>query len=248
LNPKESGMVATMSIAMDAPDQTLPEQASRQNPPVTGLPRVHLASRSARRRELLARHGVEFEAAHPGVDDGLLIKGGVTPAGWVASLAYFKAAAAMHRLGEWGYAPGELVILGADTIVVKNGELIGQPLSAADAARSIRTLENGEHSVFTGVAFIDAGTGRRDMFVDRARVRVGQIGERRINEYISTGHWQGKAGAYNLQERIDAGWPIECGGDPGTVMGLPMARLLPRLADFADSCARGAAVHSRLVR
>jgi septum formation protein len=115
---------------------------------------------------------VEFEAAHPGVDDGLLIKGGVTPAGWVASLAYFKAAAAMHRLGEWGYAPGELVILGADTIVVKNGELIGQPLSAADAARSIRTLENGEHSVFTGVAFIDAGPrpGRPDRRASDQRV------------------------------------------------------------------------------
>lgn len=233
-------MVALMSIAMEAPDQTLPEPVPRPAQQRHSLPRVRLASSSARRRDLLAASGVSFEAAHPGVDDGALIRGGVTPAGWVASLAYFKAAAAMHNLGDWAYAPGELVILGADTAVLKNGTLIGQPTSAEDAARTIRKLENGEHSVLTGVALIDAGTGRRDMFVDRARVRVGPIGDRRIDDYIAGGEWRGKAGGYNLRERIEAGWPIECEGDPGTVMGLPIVRLLPRLSEFADACAKSA--------
>jgi septum formation protein len=232
-------MVGTMSIAMDALDQILPEHTIRPGArSASGLPRVHLASRSPRRREMLAQSGVEFDAANPGVDDGVLIRGGVTPAVWVASLAYFKAAAAMHRLGEWAYSPGEMIILGADTVVLKNGALIGQAASSADAARIIRTLENGEHSVLTGVALIDAATGRRDMLVDRARVRVGTIGAERIDQYVQSGDWKGKAGAYNLQERIDAGWPVVCEGDPGTVMGLPMRRLLARLADFADCCAR----------
>ncbi len=240
-------MVATMSIAMDALDESsrAPEGAAR---PALALPRVHLASQSPRRRLLLAQHGIEHVASHPGVDDGCLVRGGVSPAEWVAALAYFKAAATMHRLGEWSYAPGELVIVGADTVVWKPagraalsasaGQIIGQPNDAPDAERIIRLLENGEHEVLTGVALVDAGTGRRDMLVDRARVRVGVLGEDRIGAYIAGGQWRGKAGAYNLRERLDDGWPIEFDGDPTTIMGLPMTKLRRRLAEFADACSR----------
>lgn len=204
------------------------------------MPRVHLASQSPRRRELLVEFGIEFEASHPGVDDGLLIRGGVSPSEWVASLAYFKAAAAMHRLGDWDYSPGELVIVGADTVVRKGRENIGQPKDHADAKRIIGLLENGSHDVLTGVALIDAGTGQRDMFVDLARVTVGEIGEQRIAEYVQSGQWHGKAGAYNLRERVSAGWPINYEGDPTSIMGLPMNRLVTRLSEFADQCAKQA--------
>lgn len=204
------------------------------------LPRVHLASQSPRRRELLTEYGIEFETSHPGVDDGLLIRGGVSPSEWVASLAYFKAAAAMHRLGDWDYSPGELVIVGADTVVRKGREIIGQPRNQADARRIISLLENGSHEVLTGVALIDAGTGQRDMFVDRARVTVGAIGEPRIADYLDSQLWKGKAGAYNLRERINDGWAITYDGDPTSIMGLPMKRLVVRLSEFADQCAKRA--------
>ena len=200
------------------------------------MPRVLLASQSPRRRKLLDDHGIEHGAISSGVDDGVLMRGGVTPSEWVAALAYFKAAAARERVMPAEYQPGEVVILGADTVVRKADRVIGQPSDEADAERIIRTLQNGEHDVLTGVAFVDAASGKRDMWVDRARVRVGEIGDDRIAAYLASGAWRGKAGAYNLSERIADGWPIEYDGDPGTIMGLPMRRLRDRLIAFRDAC------------
>lgn len=205
------------------------------------LPRVVLASQSPRRRRLLEEYGIAHGTVASGVDDGLLVRGGVTPSEWVAALAYFKAASARERLSLPGVAAGDVVILGADTVVRKGDRIIGQPADAADAERIVRTLENGSHDVLTGVAFVDAATGRRDMWVDRATVRVGEIGGERISAYVATGGWRGKAGAYNLSERLADGWPIEYDGDPGTIMGLPMRRLTPRLISFRDACLNGAA-------
>jgi septum formation protein len=170
------------------------------------------------------------------VDDSQLVRGGVTPAEWVAALAYFKAAAARDRLVPACYAAGELVVLGADTVVRKDDALIGQPRDAADAERIIRLLQNGEHDVLTGVAFVDAATGRRDMWVDKSRVRVGEIGDERIGAYVAGTDWCGKAGGYNLSERLAAGWPIEFEGDAGSIMGLPMKRLADRLVRFRTQC------------
>lgn len=186
------------------------------------FPRVHLASQSPRRRELLSSHGVEHDASHPGIDDGLLTQGNVSAREWVASLAYLKAAAGA-RSGAKG------PVLGADTVCVKDGDLLGQPADEADARRMIQLLENCSHEVVTGVALFWPDSGRREIFVDEAVVHVGDIGEARIDEYLCTGQWQGKAGAYNLSERIEAGWPITYEGDPSTVMGLPMIALLRRL-------------------
>lgn len=200
------------------------------------LPRVFLASQSPRRRKLLDEHGVMHATVSAGVDDGLLMRGGVTPAQWVAALAYFKAAAGRDRLDRADAQPGEVVILGADTVVRKGERLIGQPSDAQDAERIIRTLQNGSHEVLTGVAFVDLASGQRDMWVDKASVRVGDIGDERIADYLRSNGWRGKAGAYNLSERLADGWPIEFDGDPGTIMGLPMQRLVDRLIAFREAC------------
>jgi septum formation protein len=161
------------------------------------------------------------------------------------ALAYLKAAAAHKSTDTRRLAPGELVVLGADTVVVKRSgdetEFIGQPRDAADAERILRRLANGEHEVVTGVALVDAATGRRDLFCDRATVRVGAISEDTLAAYLASGEWAGKAGAYNLAERIEAGWPIEFDGDPATIMGLPMRMLPDRLRRFAETSAPCAA-------
>jgi septum formation protein len=184
--------------------------------------RLLLASQSPRRREILRQHGLDHDARHPGIDDSTLDPGRVTPFEWAAALAYLKAAAGAAAEG-----PSRLVI-GADTICVKDGMFIGQPADAADAERIIRLLQDAQHEVITGVALIWTGRDgvrRRRIFVDRARVHVGQIGNERIREYIASGQWRGKAGAYNLSERLEAGWPVSVEGDPTTVMGLPMRSL-----------------------
>ncbi|TVQ59373.1 MAG: septum formation protein Maf [Phycisphaerales bacterium] len=196
-----------------------------------------LASTSPRRAEILRAHGVPFVVEAPSIDDGDLTSGDVSPQQWVASLAHLKARSVVDRLtarGDRGW-----LVLGADTIVVKEGQIIGQPQDRREAGRIIRTLENGAHAAVTGVALL-CEDGRRRLFADEARVRVGKIGDDRIEAYLATDGWRGKAGAYNLQERIDDGWPLECEGDPTTVMGLPMRRLAPMLARLLGAAARGA--------
>jgi septum formation protein len=119
------------------------------------------------------------------------------------------------------------VLLSADTIVVKDGVVIGQPASEAEAGSIIERLARGSHRVLTGVAILTSE--RRRVLVDDARVRVGDIGKERIGVYIASGEWRGKAGGYNLSERLADGWPIEFEGDSGTIMGLPMQRIAPIL-------------------
>lgn len=209
---------------------------SAQSPaalPASPAPRVHLASTSQRRRELLTRAGIPHDVGHPGIDDGQLRtpSSSVTVEQWVTALAYLKAASSLRH-------PGEIrakIVLGADTVGVHNGRIIGQPKDADDARRIISVLRNAEHQVVTGVALLDPSSDRRELFADRACVRIGDLSDRQVEEYVQTGAWQGKAGGYNLAERLDAGWPITFSGDPATIMGLPIRALVPRLHSFASA-------------
>jgi septum formation protein len=187
-------------------------------------PRVVLASRSPRRRGLLNEAGITHAAEHPGFDDASLRPGNVRPEQWVASLAYLKAwAKSLESDAD--------VIIGADTACILDGRLIGTPTTAVEAEGMIRAFMDREHEVVTGVALIDrrgGATGRR-LFAERANVRMGRLGDDEIARYVAGGEWDGKAGAYNLRERIDGGWPLEYDGDPTTIMGLPMRALLRHL-------------------
>lgn len=205
----------------------VPEPTPAAAPAAKG-PRLILASRSPRRRLLLKEMGVAFETADAGVDDGPLHPGACSPRQWVAALAYLKAVAISGMAAAAG-----ATILGADTVCAVGDQLLGQPRDAADAAAMIRLVEDREHEVLTGVALLSSENRR--LLADVAVVRVGRIGEGAIGEYISSGDWRGKAGGYNLSERLEAGWPIEVAGDPATVMGLPVRRLAPLLADFRRS-------------
>ncbi len=190
------------------------------------MPILILASTSPRRRELLTKHGYTHEAVRPPVDDGQLVRGRVSAAGWVASLAWLKARAV------WDAMPEEdrknRVVLAADTVVHKNGEILGQPSDREDAKRIVGALINGEHRVLSGVCLI--GEGERVWFVDRSTVRVGSVSDAQIEDYLDTDGWRGKAGGYNLHERIGDGWPIEYEGEDTSIMGLPMSRLSHELA------------------
>lgn len=185
--------------------------------------RLVLASTSPRRTQLLREGGLPHDVRDPGIDDGRLRPGrAATPASWVASLAYLKARAGAEQ------EPEGTLVLGADTVCVHDGAIIGQPRDAEDARRTLLAFEGRHHEVYTGVALIE--NNRRDIFVDRARVRVGELGPERIESYVASGQWKGKAGAYNLGERLAAGWPITFEGDPTTIVGLPMNLLSRRLA------------------
>lgn len=200
--------------------------------------RLVLASKSPRRRELLSEHGFAHEVISAGVDDSELVRGGTEAEPWVISLAYLKARAGLRALA--AHAKGALV-LGADTVVSKEGDVIGQPTDADDARRIIERLSGGEHRVLTGVALLT--TERRHLMLDVAHVRFGTLTPEQIDRYISSGDWAGKAGAYNFAERVADAWPLTCEGDPTGVMGLPMRRLTPILESLLHDPRSGATLH-----
>ncbi len=204
------------------------------SPPPRDALRVVLASKSPRRRKLLAEHGIPFEVAPELLDDRGLRPGSVEPEAWVMSLAFLKASAAADHLPA-DFAPDAQVVLGADTICVSpEGDAVGQPRDRADAERTLRAFFGREHRVLTGVALLEPLTRRRALFFDAATVRMGRLGDAELAAYLDSGGWEGKAGAYNLSERLEEGWPIEYEGDPTSIMGLPMDRLVDCLAAFAQ--------------
>lgn len=192
-----------------------------------------LASRSPRRRRMLADAGIAVEIEPAGIDDGTLVAPPVPPRWWVAALAYLKArwVADVIRRRDPG-ASG--TVMGADTVCVIDDRVVGQPPDAAAAAAVIRDVAGRSHPVLTGVALIDVATGARRLVVDAAIVTCGPLSEADIAEYVSTERWRGKAGGYNLEERMAAGWPLSCDGDPATVVGLPLRKLEPRLAPWRE--------------
>lgn len=181
-----------------------------------------LASVSPRRRQLLEGAGIPHDVRPSGIDDGALPMGRCTPAEWVMSLAYLKAAATARQSG---LHPGTVVV-GADTVCVNAGEILGQPRDRSDAERMIRAMANTTHEVLTGVALLCLHTGRRIVFSDRSLVTVGPLTDAQIADYLATERWRGKAGAYNIAERLEAGWPIVFDGTIDSIMGLPVERVI----------------------
>jgi septum formation protein len=181
-----------------------------------------LASVSPRRRQLLEAAGVALDVRPSGIDDGRLPMGRCTPAEWVMALAYLKAAATARQPA----LHPETLVVGADTVCVNAGEILGQPKDRADAERMIRAMAATTHEVLTGVALICPHTARRTVFPDRSLVTVGTLTDTQIADYLATETWRGKAGAYNIAERLTAGWPITFTGTMDSIMGLPVERTL----------------------
>ena len=181
-----------------------------------------LVSASPRRAALLAAASIDYQVCSPGVDDGCLQAGSMDAGDWVRVLAVMKArsVAAISR--------GTL--LGADTVCTMDGVLIGQPANADDAAAMLRSLCGRVHAVLTGWCLRTANGRATRSGCEVATVRVGDLDDQEIDAYVAGGAWRGKAGAYNLAERLEAGWPLACEGDPTSVMGLPMERLVEELA------------------
>ena len=182
--------------------------------------RLVLASASPRRARLLAEAGYAFDVAPADIDERRL--GDETPATYVRRLARGKAEAVAPRY------PGR-VIVGADTIVVIDGLVLGKPADAAEAAGMLGRLEGRRHTVLTGVALVR--DTRSEVAVERTEVTFTTLGADRIRWYVETGEPDDKAGAYAAQgigsrfiERIE--------GSYSNVVGLPIpvvGRLLERL-------------------
>ncbi len=128
------------------------------------------------------------------------------------------------------------VLLAADTLGLDPaGRLMGTPQAPEQALLMIRRLVGATHAIVS--AAVLRGPARGDGAVepplvtltDTALVTFGHVADEALHRYIASGDWRGKAGGYNLADRLAAGWPIVVEGDPATVMGLPMSKLVPAL-------------------
>ena len=181
-----------------------------------------LASSSPRRTELLNRAGWPHEVVVAGIDETVRAK--EDPATYVKRLARSKAEAVAERLEPGGF------VLGADTTVVIDNQILGQPLDDADARRMLKLLNGKWHEVLTGVALLKVG-GQTRVDHETTRVRFAEMSESEIDWYVASGEPVGKAGAYGIQGKA-ALFIEEIEGDYFNIMGLPI-RLVYKLA--ADS-------------
>ncbi len=186
---------------------------------------IILASASPRRQEILALGGVSFEVC-PAQDE--TAPTGLPPEELVRALARSKASQVAVN-----YA--DRVTLGADTMVVLDGEMLGKPTSPEHAVEMLMKLQGREHQVMTGVWFIrtnsDKNIVKEDGFTDVATVKFYPITRKEAEEYVATREPMDKAGSYGIQ---GAGMRFVEGihGDFYTVMGLPAGRLLRFLSEF----------------
>lgn len=179
-----------------------------------------LASASPRRRELLGHIGVPFEVSVSAADEN--IAPGLPPEEAVKTLAVRKAEAVFNDRPD-------AVVLGADTIVVSDGRILGKPADEEGAREMLRSLSGRKHMVYTGVAILSKE--RRESFVSATEVEFYPLEDEEINTYVSTGEPMDKAGAYGIQG-FGAVFIKGIAGDYYTVVGLPVAEVARRLRNY----------------
>lgn len=172
---------------------------------------IILASKSPRRKELLSFITTDFAVKSADVDETL--PQGITPDKAVEYLSKIKAEPFKNEND---------IVIGADTVVALDGKILGKPRDDADAFATLKMLSGREHSVFTGVSVIKGE--KIEIFSVQTKVKMFELTDEEIEEYIATDEPFDKAGSYGIQgkgsllvEKID--------GDYFNVVGLPISRL-----------------------
>lgn len=182
-----------------------------------------LASRSPRRRLLLAQIGLEPEIIPCEIDEEL--DSSRSPAENATSLALQKA-----KTVAVGISSG--IVLGADTIVALDGHMLGKPIDPDDAVRMLEMLSGRTHTVATGFALIDRPSDRYVTGVEETRVTFRAIPRNEIDEYVAGGSPMDKAGAYGIQDDYGAVFVTRVEGCFYNVVGLPLSRFYSTLGEF----------------
>lgn len=176
-----------------------------------------LASRSPRRRELLASAGYEF-AVVPAADS--VECGGAcsreSPAELVARLAFEKGADVAQKVGRG-------LIVACDTVAECDGQILGKPPNIDVARRMLELLRGREHRVLSGICVWDYPDVRPDTRVAVTHLRMDLLSDEQLDEYLESYEWEGKAGAFGYQDRHD--WLHVVDGSESNVVGLPMELL-----------------------
>jgi septum formation protein len=185
---------------------------------------IILASTSPRRRQLLTEAGYTFQAVSPKLDESVFPRTAETTRGYAEELALAKARSVAADF------PDALVV-GADTICDLDGEVIGKASDACEAERITRKLFSKPHRVITGLALIRLSEDVEIVQSDVTTVYPRKLTQSQIAEHVAGGGWEGKAGAYAIQEVGDA-FVERIEGSFTNVMGLPMELLQRLLSDL----------------
>ncbi len=180
------------------------------------IPLFVLASKSPRRRELLKKIGVQAELMTANVDESTIKD--LPPENTVTELALLKATDVAK------YFRGDTYVIGADTVVCVDGEILGKPKNIEDAKRMLRLLSGRSHEVYTGYCVVHCKSGVAISKYEKTEVFFKELSDREIDAYIKTREPMDKAGAYGIQEKGSL-FIEKIDGDYFNVVGLPVCAL-----------------------
>ncbi len=198
------------------------------------MSQIILASASPRRKELLEQIGLEFEIC-PAKGEEVITK--TIPEEVVMELSKHKAEEVAAMVSSYSQehkditTPSDILVIGADTVVAYDGEILGKPQDEADAKRMLRILSGNTHSVFTGVTLVlidKSGRAGEIVFFEKTDVKMHEMTEQEIDRYVVTGEPMDKAGSYGIQGKC-AIYIEKIDGDYNNVVGLPITRIYQEL-------------------
>lgn len=192
-------------------------------------PLLILASGSPQRQRLLDEAGYRFDVMLPGPMAECGVCSQETPPVLVARLACQKAADVVAQLRKKP-RPGDTIVA-CDTVAECVGQILGKPGNREQAGQMLRLLSGREHHVYSGLCVWDWQSGPPRVRVARTTLRMDPLTEPHIDEYLASGLWEGKAGAFGYQDRV--GWLRIVEGSESNVIGLPLELLAEMLAGSA---------------
>lgn len=188
--------------------------------------KIVLASQSPRRKKLLTQLGLIFEIIPSSVEEVITSN---SPVKIVKELSFQKANDISNRVAN-------SLVIGADTIVVKDEEILSKPVDEADAVTMLSNLSGEAHSVFTGVSFVVTNDQKETIashsFFEETKVWFSALNDSEIRSYVATGSPMDKAGSYGIQDDWGSVFVERIEGDYYNVVGFPLNRFYRELKKF----------------
>ena len=188
--------------------------------------KIILASKSPRRKELMDLLGIDYEIIVSNADETL--EEGLSLEEQSKKLGYIKAKAVFDKTN------GDRIVIGSDTLVVKEGKLFGKPKDKQDAIRMLNELKNDKHQVFTSLAILVQEGDKYEEYIDcdTTDVYFSDITETEIERWVDSGESYDKAGVYGVQSSKFAVFIDKIYGNYTTIVGLPIHKVYKILKKY----------------
>jgi len=186
------------------------------------IPQIILASTSPRRKQVLSLTGLKFKIVSPDYEEDMTLK--LAPRKLAAHLSMGKAESVATK-------NKNAIIIAADTFLVYGKKVLGKPKDKKDAVAMLRMLSGKKHSILTGIALLWPVKRKRYSAVVETKVLFKRLTPKTIHGYLSTAHWQDKAGSYAVQE-LGGIFISKIEGEFSNVVGLPLGALIAGLKNF----------------